>query len=291
MNADASDGQRTVSTRVPDVAPGLEERRPGLWVSPSSAAVSYPESGSREYREVEDRSFWFRHRNRCIVELFRRHPPAGAVFDIGGGNGVVAAALAAAGFDMVVVEPSMDGALGALERGLRPVICSTAAEARFRPATLPAVSLFDVVEHIADDIGFLRDLHRVLRQGGLVYATVPAYQGLWSAEDEYAGHHRRYTMGSLRETLTAAGFEVVYATYFFTVLPFAILPFRTVPSLFGRRRHRPPATEHLPGGPVLTSLIVKMLSFELAAIRRGVTLPMGGSCLVVARAAGESADA
>ena len=278
-------------TRVPDVAPGLEERAPGLWVSPSAAPVSYPESGSREYREVEDRSFWFRHRNRCLVELFRRHPPAGTVFDIGGGNGVVAAALSAAGFNMVVVEPSMDGALGALERGLRPVICSTAAEARFRPASLPAVSLFDVVEHIADDIGFLRQMHRALRPRGLLYLTVPAYQGLWSAEDEYAGHHRRYTVGTLRGTLAAAGFDVVYATYFFTVLPFAIVPFRTVPSLLGRRRHRPPATEHMPGGPALASLIVRMLSFELAAIRRSVMLPMGGSCLAVARAAGPRPDA
>jgi hypothetical protein len=43
------------------------------------------------------RSFWFLHRNRCIVSLVRRFAPDGRFLDIGGGNGYVARGLVAAG--------------------------------------------------------------------------------------------------------------------------------------------------------------------------------------------------
>jgi 2-polyprenyl-3-methyl-5-hydroxy-6-metoxy-1,4-benzoquinol methylase len=270
--------------RIQDIASNLEESEPGLWLSQSAGLVSYPEDGNRECREVEDLSFWFRHRNRCIIELVRRFDPGGTIFDIGGGNGVVAHALTHAGFEVVVVEPRIEGARGALERGLRPVICATAADAGFRPSSAAAIGLFDVVEHVENDVEFLRDVRALLRPQGRLYITVPAYQLLWSREDDYAGHHRRYSVGTLRQTLRSAGFAVEYSTYIFSVLPFAIVPFRTIPALLGLRRHASLSREHQPGGTKVTSLIERMLAFEGKAIRRGVSLPIGSSCVVVARA-------
>lgn len=48
--------------------------------------ISYPEGGHAVCREVEDSSFWFAHRNRCIVAAVERMPPCGPILDIGGGG-------------------------------------------------------------------------------------------------------------------------------------------------------------------------------------------------------------
>ena len=266
------------------LAPGLFEHEPGLWMAAARSPVSYPSAATGEYRQVEDESFWFRHRNRCIVSLVKTLPPRGPVLDVGGGNGVVAAALSRAGLAAIVVEPSVEGARNARRRGLEPVICATTSSAGFPRASVAAIGLFDVLEHIEDDTAFLRQMHALLQPEGRLYLTVPAYEALWSAEDDYAGHHRRYTLRSLRAALRGAGFDIEYATYFFTFLPLAIVPFRTIPSMLGIRRHAAVAREHRAGGAPIAALVERVLSFEARAIERGISLPFGGSCLVAARA-------
>ena len=87
----------------------------------------------------------------------------------------------------------------ARSRGLDPVVCATLEEAGLRPESLDAVGLFDVVEHIRDEVGFLRTVRQTLCHGGRLYLTVPAFRALWSSEDDLVGHHRRYTLGAVAE--------------------------------------------------------------------------------------------
>jgi SAM-dependent methyltransferase len=269
---------------IRSITSNLEERVPGLWSSPAGRPVSYPSGGNRELRDVDEHSFWYLHRNRCIVELVRRFKPDGAIFDVGGGNGTVSRALTQAGFTALVVEPDADGARSAHARGLRPVVCSTVADAGFRAGIAAAVGLFDVIEHIEDDAAFLDSLREVLRPGGRLYISAPAFHALWSFEDEYAGHFRRYTIAELQQTLHRAGYTVDFATYIFSMTPPAVLLFRTLPSVFGVRRHIAPSLEHQPGGRAVARLAARLLAFETAAVRRGIALPFGGSCLVAAHA-------
>ena len=70
-----------------------------------------------------------------------------------------------------------------------------------------AVFLLDVIEHIDDDIAFLRAALRHLRSGGLVAVNVPANMLLFSNYDRAAGHVRRYTPGGLRKLLDSCGVE------------------------------------------------------------------------------------
>ena len=49
----------------------------GIFRAADSGAISYPEEGNEACFEVEDRSFWFRHRNACITEMVRNFPPEG----------------------------------------------------------------------------------------------------------------------------------------------------------------------------------------------------------------------
>ena len=79
----------------------------GIWQCSGIEEISYPNEGNNQCFEVEDHSFWFRHRNACIVELVKNFPPEGSgpIFDIGGGNGYVARGLMDAGWEVVLVEP------------------------------------------------------------------------------------------------------------------------------------------------------------------------------------------
>jgi SAM-dependent methyltransferase len=270
--------------KVQDVARNLELGADGIWFSKGNAAVSYPSHGNDACFEIEDHSFWFRHRNRCIASIVRGFPPAGALFDLGGGNGFVSLGLQQAGWHSIVVEPGHAGAVNARKRGLANVICATLEDADFRTHSIPAAGLFDVLEHIADDGQFLRVLWERLIPGGRIYLTVPAYPWLWSVEDVAAGHFRRYTRASLASVLRQSGFEVEFASYIFSPLPLPILVSRTIPSLLGRRKAGnvdQAFREHRSG----SSLASGVFEWELQRLDRKKTIPAGGSCLMVARSA------
>ncbi len=269
------------------VAAGLRSVGDGFWRAADDASLSYPSEHHDRYAAIEEQSFWFRHRSRCIVACARRHRPDGPIVDVGGGNGFVSMGLRDAGFDTVVVEPGPDGARNAWQRGLRPVVCAPLERAGFAPRSVPAIGIFDVLEHIEDDRGFLRGIAGTLRPGGYLFLTVPAYRWLWSTEDALAGHFRRYTLRMLRERLGASGFDVPYATYMFAWLPLPVLLRRTLPSALGLVREQDgtrAASQHaLPAGAV-GSALEGLLEREHARIARGEVVPVGGSCLVVAQA-------
>ena len=253
----------------------------------SLPVISYPEDGNALCRQLEEDSFWFRHRNECLLAAFGRLPPEGAVYDVGGGNGFVARALQDAGYDTTLVEPGPVGAQNARSLGVKQVIQGTIDTAGLAPGSLPAVGIFDVLEHMPDEAGFLDSLRRFLRPAGRLYLTVPAYTALWSVEDDAAGHHRRYDRRSLSAALGRAGFEIEYLSHFFWLLPLPILLLRVLPSRLGLRRAADADTagrEHGAGGGLLNRILAAALAFEPRVVAAGRSIPFGGSLLCVARA-------
>jgi 2-polyprenyl-3-methyl-5-hydroxy-6-metoxy-1,4-benzoquinol methylase len=269
---------------VQTLSPGLIRKRESYWTTPAELSdVHYPADAHQAYVAIEDRSYWFAHRNRCIVSAMRRFPPSGPILDVGGGNGVVSAALAAAGFPCIVLEPGPRGAEAARARGL-PVIQSTLEDAGLRPESVPAVGMFDVLEHIPADRETLAALHRLLRPRGRLFLSVPALRWLWSNEDTAAGHARRYTRRSLAERLRGAGFEVESMAYMFCPLVLPVLLLRTLPSLAGRieKPPRPPEADHILPRGWIGRTVSRMLDAEYGALTRGARLPIGTSVLAVA---------
>jgi SAM-dependent methyltransferase len=268
-------------------APNLELGPEGWWVSEALSDVSYPEGGNALCYSVEESSFWFEHRNRCILEAMKLFPPLGTLFDIGGGNGCVARVVQESGYEVVLVEPGLAGVRNAVKRGIRQVVRSTLADAGFQAETLPAVGLFDVIEHIADDRKFLARTSRLLVPGGRVYITVPAYPWLWSDEDIQAGHFRRYDLPGLSEVLEKAGYAIDFATYIFGFLPLGILFRRALPYRlgFGPKVASEAAvrSDHEVSHPMIRHLLGILTQTELSRIAKRRALRWGGSCLVVAR--------
>ncbi|HVH78374.1 MAG TPA: class I SAM-dependent methyltransferase, partial [Stellaceae bacterium] len=186
---------------------GLIQDGDGIWQCTTRSPVSYPVEGNRHRLRVEDQSYWFCHRNFCIVEAVRRFPPRGPLVDVGGGNGFVTLGLQQAGYEAALVEPDPHGAAAARARGIEHVICGAFQDVGFAEGSVDALGLFDVLEHIEDDFGALRTFHRCLGPGGRLYLTVPAYQWLASDRDRALGHFRRYSLKSLRALVAQAGFK------------------------------------------------------------------------------------
>lgn len=268
-------------------ATALALNESGIWVSQRATEISYPASGNEECYAMEDASYWFRHRNDCIVAAIRRFPPPGPILDIGGGNGFVARRLLDEGFATSVLEPGMQGAWNAKkQRAIPEVICSTLSNAGLSAESLAAAGCFDVIEHIDDDHSFLVDLHRILQPDGMLYLTVPAHGWLWSSSDVSAGHYRRYARVELNRLLRKLGFEPLFASYIFgmltlPVLLFRALPFRLAPSKEARLLSS--NAEHGTQGGLYISAIESLLRREARQIAQGVELGVGTSVLAVAR--------
>jgi len=255
----------------------------GIWYTEKNAAIAYPDEGNENSYQVEENSFWFRHRNNCIVEILKKFPPANVFFDIGGGNGFVAKGIQDAGIETVLLEPGRKGCLNAKKRSIKNIICSTLEDAGFEKESIPAIGLFDVVEHFEHDMELLSSVYGYLQKDGLVYITVPAYNFLWSKDDDYTGHFNRYTIGSLSKKLETIGFKIEYASYIFSILPLPIFLFRTIPGRLGININpadtKKQSKDHRNENPI----IQKVWERELNRIKKNKVIPFGGSCLVVAR--------
>lgn len=258
-------------------------KKDGIWYADKKTPISYPDEGNDGCYQVEENSFWFRHRNNCIIELIKKYRPKGTFFDIGGGNGFVAKAIENIGIETVLVEPGQSGCNNAKKRQLKNIICSTLEDAGFENNSIPAIGVFDVVEHFADDVKFLKYLNSYLMSDGLLYVTVPAYNILWSNEDDDAGHHNRYTIASLSKKLQETGFKIEFATYMFSILPLPILLLRTLPSKLGMHKNSNDLAKHTNEHKKESAIANRVWSWELNRIKQNKSIPFGGSCLVVAR--------
>jgi hypothetical protein len=86
------------------------------------------------------------------------------------------------------------------------------------------ILLMDVLEHVDDDVGLLKDVVASVSPGTPVFITVPAFGFLWSAHDVFLEHRRRYSAAMLDRTMTNAGVKVDRIRYFYlTIFPIALL--------------------------------------------------------------------
>jgi hypothetical protein len=130
--------------------------------------------------------------------------------------------------------------------------------------------LFDVVEHIRDDAGFMARINRFLMPEGRVYVIVPAYDWLWSHEDVLAGHSRRYTIQRLSRLLEDTGYSVEFATYFFSFLALPVFFGRVLPYRLGFASKTPSQDairfDHEARNPLVALILQKLTRREFARI-------------------------
>lgn len=228
----------------------------------------------------EDREhWWFRGRLeilRSVVAARTRDQRGLRLVELGCGTGNVLAALRDLG-ETIGVEVDDTLRAAAVAHGLDVRFGALPDRVPVDPGSAGVVLLLDVLEHLDDAAAALDAARKLLRPGGLLVVTVPAYRWLWSAHDVMLGHRRRYTRGALVRELAEAGFAIECATYFNTLLFPAVAAVR----LAGRMRghdghdlHRPPA--------MINRALARVFATERHLVGR-VALPFGSSILVVAR--------
>jgi SAM-dependent methyltransferase len=235
-----------------------------------------------ELAALEPTSWWFRSRNRLIARtVASAFPGARDVLEVGCGTGYTLAALAQA-----LPEAELTGA-ELFEEGLEharrrmPHVRFLQLDARDMPyrEAFDLVCAFDVLEHIDDDMGALAGIRAALRPNGGLVLTVPQHPWLWSEADAYAQHERRYTRRELVAKLHRAGFRIDRCTSFVTLLmPLMIasrVRERTGASFDPLSEFRIPRA--------LDRAFDAVARAEQALLARGVSLPVGGSLLAVAR--------
>ena len=233
---------------------------------------------------LEPTSFWFRGRNSVVLwALARWFPAARSFLEVGCGTGYVLAAVLRSrpGLEAVGAELYAEGLRVARSRLAGVPLAQMDARALGIEEAFDVVGAFDVVEHIDRDEDALRSLNAAVRPGGGLIVTVPQHRWLWSKADEFAGHERRYTRRELTEKVRRSGFEVVWVSSFVTLL----LPLMAASRFLTRRRAYSLDREFGLPRPV-DRLFERSLDLECAAMSRGVSLPVGGSLLVVARRPG-----
>ena len=220
--------------------------------------------------------WWFRGRRAILLAALRHALPARPLrlLELGCGSGNVLEALGALG-EAVGMEPDPELVAAGRARGL-DVRRGSLPDDRVVPAGWPDAVLFlDVLEHLEDDLRALRAAWAIVRPGGTLVVTVPAYAWLWSPHDEVLGHSRRYTAASLGAVVTRAGFRLRHVTYFNTLLLPAIVAARAWKRLRGAGHDL-----SRPAAPVNAAL-ARVFSLERFVVARW-RVPAGASLLLIA---------
>jgi SAM-dependent methyltransferase len=176
-----------------------------------------------EMYRVEQDHWWFRARREIVWSLVRRFVDGWSdrrlrICELGCGTGGNLAAEADR-HDVVGVECSPHALEYARRRlGNRVVRGSLPEDVDLPPESFDVVLLTDVLEHIEDDARSAATAIRLLRSGGIVVATVPAYQWLYSPRDGHHQHFRRYSKRRFRALWATADCRTVLVSHYNTLL-------------------------------------------------------------------------
>jgi len=233
---------------------------------------------------LEANNFWFRSRNRLLQwALERFHPDLKSFLEVGCGTGFVLSGIQRLKPHVRIAGSEIFAAGLKFAAQRLPSVSLMQMDARNVPFAeeFDVVGAFDVIEHIQEDEQVLSQLHAALKENGILMITVPQHPWLWSTLDEYSHHFRRYTEAELRRKIEGAGFEIVRNTSFVTLL----LPAMAFSRLL--RRDKPveeiDVRSELQLSPLVNAIFSLLLSCEIALIKAGISFPVGGSRLVVAR--------
>ncbi len=224
---------------------------------------------------------WELARLEFFVAALRRHGLLGrpvSLLDVGSGDAWFSsqvAGLLPAGSHISCLDPGYDEAtLQRLQEQVPPML---SLHREPPPGQFDAVVLLDVLEHVADDRGFLQSIvASSLRPGGLAVISVPAWQALFTQHDTFLHHHRRYSPALARQVTKAAGLQLLESGGLFhsLLLPRALGKLRE--AALGAAEDTTPsiAWNH---GPLLTKAVLGALQVDGAVsqllARTGLSVP------------------
>jgi SAM-dependent methyltransferase len=258
----------------------------------SGLTVHYPEDGHQRLSAVEKEHFWFTQRRDLIYRILERafgNVPQGRDaqsslrgIDLGCGSGFTAVWLTERGiptYGQDVYSGFSEYRKQGRGRGfLQGDITSVDPSPEF-----DFVLLLDVIEHIPDDKDFVDHVGKMLKPGGRLLITVPAFSWLWSDVDELSGHRRRYAKRDLAafESLPTTQYRIELASYFYaSILPLYFIS--RMASRFRKNAQRGAPRAELTPNPRINAALKRLLRAE-TSVFFAAGIPIGSSLVAVLR--------
>jgi SAM-dependent methyltransferase len=257
----------------------------------------YDPEGFAVLRDMQARHFWYTGRHRFLLHAVRRafrSRPAGSALsaiDLGGGCGGWIAYLQARQpelFRELALADSSTRALAYAENVVGP------SAKRYQVDLLnlswtnrwDAAFLLDVIEHIPDDLAVLQQVHKVLKPGGYLFVTTPAFQCFWSYNDDLSHHLRRYRRRDYARLASECGLQLCRTRYFmFFLSPLLVLSRWRAPDLASMSpqqiREHLARTHRVPARPV-NAVLQTIFALE-TPLGAWLPFPWGTSILGVFR--------
>jgi SAM-dependent methyltransferase len=235
--------------------------------------------------QLEKGNFWFESRNRLLVWAFRTYfPNARKFLEIGCGTGFVLSGFYQEfpGVELYGSDVFVEGLAYAQSRTPNGNFLQMDGRQIPFDQEFDVIGAFDVLEHIEEDATVLREIHRSVKLGGGLILTVPQHRWLWTTLDEVSHHKRRYSREELVAKIEAAGFEIAWVTSFLTLLLPLMIASRLRWHFQGDTSKTLDKTTAEFRIPLLVDRILeKVCDLERAFLSKGLSLPVGGSLLLV----------
>ena len=212
--------------------------------------------------DTVDRHWYYRSKATALRHMLRSVTPRAAL-DVGAGSGFFSRNLLANGIidEAICVDTGYVGDFDEYCAG-RPIHFRR----RVGPVDVDLVLMMDVLEHVDDDVAILAEYSSKVPREASFLITVPAFQFLWSAHDEFLEHRRRYTLPQLESVVHKADLSVERSAYYFA----AVLPIAAAVRLAERlplQRNRSAHTQLRQHHPMVNRALAAITSLELPLLR------------------------
>jgi ubiquinone/menaquinone biosynthesis C-methylase UbiE len=235
-----------------------------------------------DFFQLEKNHWWFIGRRKIVFRLIERYKPTPSIIlDAGCGTGYTAMQLRQYG-KVLAFDSSPAAVEYTKQRGFDSVKQGSMTAIPYPSEMFDIVTALDVLEHVEDDRSSIVELCRVLRPGGILVITGPAFKFLWSPHDDINLHKRRYTAGEIKEKVESAGLRILKLSYFNSFLFPAIFLARLFRKVFPAANEEAKSDFTVFNRGFINTALEKILSVESHLLSH-VSFPVGVSLVCVAR--------
>ena len=233
----------------------------------------------QELFEVENNHWWHQHKRKLVHQLISEYlGRPGKVLDVGAGTGKILSELKNKGWQIKGVDGEKEAVRWAKKRGVVIKQHDLTKKLPFKNNSFDLVVSLDVLEHVKDDVGLLKEMRRVVKPQGIILITVPAYQWLYSYWDKMLGHFKRYSRGDLEKLSLQVKLKPVFVSFYSS---FFLIPAMLVRLLKSKSKKQEVSDFQTTPLAFISVPVLSILGIIERLLIRFIKLPFGMSLVCV----------